>query len=165
MFEGVDSLDCIEPMGGDNQFGYCRIPGTEEFYVWGRCVDVCPESPYPGIELLRLASSSETLDLYSTVIEDRDTQLDERRDGLWRGGILGGVGVAGGAVGVGELCVASGSWNWGVGCVIVLLAVAADLGLTGWGFFDAYDANSDLNDPNGLNASAAELFGRLHEQQ
>ena len=37
LFDGTDSLDCAEPAGGDNHFGYCRIPGTQEFYVWGEC--------------------------------------------------------------------------------------------------------------------------------
>ena len=63
VFEGMEELDCSEPKGGDNHFGYCLIPGTDEFYLWGECVGVCPHGPYPGIQLVTVQASDQILDL------------------------------------------------------------------------------------------------------
>ena len=53
-FIGMDSLNCTEPYGGDLSYGYCRIPGTLQFYVWGKCTTPCPDSLYPDVEILQL---------------------------------------------------------------------------------------------------------------
>ena len=157
-FDGVDSLGCAEPAGGDNHFGYCRIPGTQEFYVWGECTDPCPAGQYPGIELMTLGGSEVALELFRDVIDERDKNLDDRTEGWWRGGMLGGLGVAGGATGIGTACVVAGSWNLGVGCGLVLLGVGGAGILSYLGFKDAVDANNNLNDPQGLNFSAQDIF-------
>lgn len=165
LFEGVDSLDCAEPAGGDNHFGYCRIPGTQEFYVWGECLEECPDGQYAGIELMTLEGSEAALGLYRDVIDERDINLDERTKGWWRGGLLGGLGVGGAATGITTACIVSGTWNFGVGCGLVLLGVGAAGVLSYLGFKDAGDANDNLNDPLGLNFSAQDLFEIIREEK
>lgn len=157
-FDGAESLNCSEPAGGDNHFGYCRIPGTQDFYVWGECTDTCPEGQYAGIELMTLGGSETALNLYRDVINERDKNFDDRTEGWWRGGILGGLGVGGGAAGITGACILAGSWNFGVGCGLVLLGVGAAGFLSFSGFKDAIDANSNLNSPTGLHFSAQDLF-------
>ena len=62
---------------------------------------------------------------------------------------------------VGLACFVGGAFTWGTSCGLAILAVATDGVLAGWGFFDGLGANTALNDPNGLNASAEDLFRRL----
>ncbi len=163
-FDGVDSLDCAEPAAGDNHFGYCRIAGTQDFYVWGECVAECPGGEFEGIELLKIEGSDSALALFRDVIDERDKKLDDRTDGWWRGGILGGLGVAGGATGIGAACLVASSWTFGIGCGLVLLGVGGAGLLSYLGFKDAYDAHQDLNDPQGLNFSAQDLFTIISEE-
>ena len=73
MFEGIDSLDCAEPMSGDNHYGYCRIPGTQEFYAWGECTSECPASPYPGIQIMTVFDADSAI--FREVIDGRDTSI------------------------------------------------------------------------------------------
>ena len=160
-FDGVDSLSCTEPAGGDNHYGYCRIPGTQEFYVWGECVDECTEGQYPGIELMNLEGSDDALSLYRDVIDERDMNLDARGDGWFQGGILGGLGAGAAGAGIPAACIASGVWNMGIGCGLVLLGVGAAGLLSYLGFSDANEANDNLNDPLGLNFSAQDLFQQI----
>jgi hypothetical protein len=160
VFEGADSLDCAEAKGGDNHYGYCRVPGTDQFYVWGECAAACPEGRFPGIEIM-VVTESTTFRNFQDVIDIRDQQKSQRAEGLAIGGGLGLVGVGGGIVGVIETCVVAGSFSLGWGCGLVLLAVGADLIIAGWQFDRGFDADARLNEPLGLDDSARELFEML----
>lgn len=159
MFEGIDSLDCAEPMSGDNHYGYCRIPGTQEFYAWGECTSECPASPYPGIQIMTVFDADSAI--FREVIDGRDTSIEERGKGFSRGGIFGGIGVGLGVPGVIGACWASGSWNFGTGCDIVLGLLAVDALLAGMETKDGFDAHSDLTRANGFEDSAQDLFQQL----
>ncbi len=163
VFEGAESLDCSEPIGGDNHFGYCRVPGTNKFYVWGECAGECPEGEYPGIGIVSVGDS-ETLRNFQEVIRIRDEQIDQRQESLALGGGLGILGLGGGAVGVIEACIVSGAVSFGWGCGLVLLAAGADLAITAWQFDRGFDANERLVQPRGLNDSAKELFDMLRDE-
>ena len=163
VFEGEDSLDCGQPKSGDNHFGFCRIPGTKEFYVWGECDIGCADGPYPGIEIMTVSESDSAL--YRQVVDDRDEAISDRKEGFGQGGILGSLGVALGVPGVIGACVASGSWNFGTGCAIVLGLIGIDAWLTGSGVKKGFDASTDLNETDGLEESAADLFEQLRDAQ
>ncbi|OGO18896.1 MAG: hypothetical protein A2Z14_11115 [Chloroflexi bacterium RBG_16_48_8] len=156
-FLGADSLNCIEPYGGDSKYGYCRIPGTLQYYVWGECTTPCPDSEFGDVEVLILDDST-AVQTYITVINDRDKAYEDRFDGFFTGGVFGAIGVAGGAVGLSEVCIVSGSWNGGTGCVILLMVLGTDAFLTGKSIKGFIDANDDLRKPNGLNDSVIDLF-------
>lgn len=162
-FDGADSLDCAEPQSGDNHFGYCRIPGTREFYAWGECTVECPDGPYPGIQIMTVSEANSAV--FREVLDGRDTSIEERRKGFSRGGILGGIGVGLGVPGVIGACWASGSWNFGTGCVIVLGLLGVDALLAGLETKDGFDAQSDLTRDNGFEDSAKDLFQQLREQE
>ena len=163
VFQGVDSLDCEEPKEGDNHYGYCRIPGTLQFYVWGECIGACPEGPYPGIEIMTVDGGDLTLQLFSKVVDERDQKLDERRKGAMRGGLLGGLGVALGLPAVPAACIVTGGWNLGTGCILVLGALAVDVLLSLFEAGDAVSAHTSLNEPRGLESGAQDLFQMLHD--
>lgn len=162
-FEGIESLDCAEPMSGDNHYGYCRIPGTQEFYVWGECTSECPDGPYPGIQIMTVSQADNAI--FREVIDGRDVSIEERGKSWTRGGILGTIGVGLGVPGVIGACVASGSWNFGTGCVIVLGLLGVDVLLAGMETKDGFDAHSDLTRENGFEDSAQDLFQLLQEQE
>jgi len=162
VFHGIDSLNCIEPHAGDLEYGYCRIPGTFQYYIWGQCTTPCPESPYLNVEVL-LLDDSFALQNYKEVIDKRERAFDDRVDKTLYGGVFGTVGLAGGIVGVGEACFVSGSWNGGTGCIIVLGALGVDGLLTYINFKKGHNANNDLNRPNGLNDSAEDIFELIRQ--
>jgi len=85
-FRGWEDLDCGDLRGGDNRFGYCDIPGTDTYYVWGPCRDVCPEGSYPGVELWIV---SESFDLFEYIM--LVDQRDDARDDIIQGFGLGRV--------------------------------------------------------------------------
>jgi len=161
IFRGIDSLDCSEPMSGDNHYRYCRIPGTMEFHAWGECTAECPDGPYPGIQIVTVSEAESAL--YRDVIDGRDDSIAERRTGFGRGGILGGAGVGLGVPAIGAACIGAGGWNFGTGCVLVLAALAVDAWLVGADVKDAIDAHSDLTRENGFEDSAQDLFEQLGE--
>ena len=159
VFEGIDSLDCAQPKKGDNHYGYCRIPGTQEFYAWGECVAECPEGPYPGIQIITVSEADSTL--FRAVIDGRNTSLAERGKGFGRGGVLGFLGVGLGVPGVIKACIAMGSWNMGKGCLVVLGVVAVDAVIAVLDVKDGTDAHSELTERNGYEDSAQDLFQQL----
>ena len=163
VFEGMDSLDCTEPMEGDDHYGYCRIPETQQFYVWGECIDTCPDGPYPGIQIMTVEGSNTTLQIFREVVDKRGQKLVDRTKGIARGGVLGGLGVAVGIPGIPTACIVSGSWNGGTGCLLLLLGLGADGFLAWLETSDGIKANTSLNKPLGLNDSAQDLFQMLHE--
>ena len=161
VFEGAESLDCAEALGGDNHCGYCRVPGTNQFYFWGECGPACPDGRFPGIEIMTV-TDSETLRNFQDVVDLRDQQFSQRQEGFIIGGGLGVLGVGGGAVGVIEACIVSGAFSLGWGCGLVLLAAGADLAITAWQFDRGFDADRRLNQPQGLDDSAKDLFDMFH---
>lgn len=161
VFEGADSLDCAEPQSGDNHFGYCRIPGTNQFYAWGECAATCPEGNFPGIEIMTV-TESETFRNFQAVVDIRGQQYSQREEGLIIGGGLGVLGIGGGVVGVIETCIVSSAISLGWGCAAVLLTVGVDLAISAWQFDRGLEANTRLNEPLGLEDSSQDLFEMLH---
>ena len=157
-FRGEDDLDCAQPKAGDNRFGYCNIPGTQDFYVWGECASNCPESPYPGIEVMVVSEDDSTL--FREVINKRETAQDDRREGTLIGGLLGGVGGGLGIPATVALCLGTGGW----GCLIAGGIVAIDLIVAGFNLNKGADANNDLREPNGLEDSAVDQFQQLRAE-
>jgi len=162
VFEGIDSLDCAQPKKGDNHYGYCRIPETQEFHAWGECPSECPDGPYPGIQIITVTEAESAL--YRDVIDGRDTSMQERSKGFGRGGVLGGIGAGLGVPGVIAACWGTGSWSFGTGCALVLAVLAVDGLLVGLDVKDGIDAHSDLTEQNGFEDSAQDLFQQLQEQ-
>lgn len=72
VFHSIDGLNCGEPFGGDLRYGYCRIPGTFQYYIWGQCTTPCPESPDLNVEVL-LLDDSFALQNYKEVIDKRES--------------------------------------------------------------------------------------------
>jgi len=107
-------------------------------------------------------TESETLRNFQDVVEIRDQQYSQREEGFIIGGGLGVLGVGGGAVGVIETCIVGGAFSLGWGCALVLLAARADLAITAWQFDRGLDADRRLNQPQGLDDSAQDLFDMFH---
>lgn len=157
-FQGAASLNCSQPYAGDNHYGYCLIPGTQEVYVWGECEAECPDGPYPGIEILRVPFAESAV--FMAVIDGRDTAMDQRREGTVRGSVLGGLGASLGIPGIIEVCGATGPW----GCALAVGAVVVD-GLLAWDqYSDGRAADTELNEPRrGYEFSAEDQFRLLRQ--
>jgi hypothetical protein len=155
----VDSLNCGEPQGGDDHFGYCLRGGTQEVYVWGQCADECPEGPYPGTEIL-LASYADS-EIFRDVIDLRDTAREERRQGRTIGGFLGGVGAALGVPGTVGVCIEMGVWP----CLIAVGIVLVDGGTAAFAYSSGERADDRLSGPSGLESSAQDQFQQLRAEQ
>ena len=154
-FRGEDDLDCAQPKAGDNNFGYCNIPGTQDFYVWGECPSDCPDSPYPGIELIIV--SKDDSELFREVINKLETAQDVRRESNFIGGFLGGVGAGLGIPTVVAVCLGTGGW----GCVLAGGILLIDLGVSSFELIKGAGANRELTEPNGLEESAVDQFQQL----
>jgi len=158
VFPGADNLDCTQPIRGDNHYGYCLIPGTNEIYAWGECGDECPGGPYPGIEVLRVPFAESAV--YMAVIDGRDDAMEGRQEGTLRGGVLGGLGVSLGIPGIIEVCAASAGWA----CALAVGIVLVD-GVLAWDeLSDGRAADNELNEPRrGYEFSAEDQFRLLRE--
>jgi hypothetical protein len=158
-FEGADSLDCGEPQAGDNHFGYCLVlGGSGEVYVWGECPSECPEGPYPGIEILRVPFEDSAI--FRDVIDLRDTNREQRRQGRTIGGYLGGIGAALGIPGTVGVCIKLGVWP----CFIAAGIVLVDGGIAALAYSSGQDADERLNSPFGLEFSAEDQFRLLRAE-
>jgi hypothetical protein len=104
----------------------------------------------------------ETLRNFQYVVEIRDRQYFQREEGFIIGGGLGVLGVGRGAVGVIETCIISGAFSLGRGCALLLLAAGAYLAIAAWQFDRGFDADRRLNQPQGLDDSAKDLFDMFH---
>ena len=158
VFLGADSLDCTQPIRGDNHFGYCLIPGTNEIYAWGECAGECPDGPYPGIEVLRVPFAENAV--YTAVIDGRDNAMEARQEGTFRGGVLGGLGAGLGIPGIIEVCAASAGWA----CAFAVGIVLVD-GVLAWDQFSGgRAADNELSEPRrGYEFSAEDQFRLLRE--
>lgn len=157
-FRGADDLNCAQPKAGDNHYGYCVIPGTRDFYVWGECSSDCSESPYPGIEVMIVSEDDSVL--YREVVNKRETAQDARRESNFIGGFLGGVGAGLGIPGVAAICISTGGW----GCLIAGGLVAIDIVVAGFELNKGADANKELTERNGLEESAVDHFQQLRDE-
>jgi hypothetical protein len=161
-FLGDDSLHCTEPKGGDDHFGFCRIPGTTRYYIWGECEIPCPDNYYDEIEIL-IVEHSDTFDDFRIVAENRAQAYDDRFDNYVVGGASGVTGIIAGIPAVAKVCIVSGAWSWGWGCILAVALVGADIFVTGRGLKKGHDADESLQDPLGLEFSIRDLFSQLQD--
>jgi hypothetical protein len=159
-FQGIESLSCAEPQAGDNHFGYCLVQaGNGDVYVWGECASDCPEEPYPGIEILRVAFEDSAI--FRDVIDRRDAALATRRQGTFRGRVLGGLGATLGSRGASAICVGSGGWA----CAFAVGVVVVDFVLAWDEYRQGSEADARLGAPTGLEFSAEDQFRLLREER
>jgi hypothetical protein len=114
-FKGADDLDCQEPMVDDAVYGYCKIPGTQQYYIWTTCVESCPESPYRGT-LVKRVDDSLLVQEFVLLINGRDAAKSSRDD--FR---IAGVGLGLGELIVGGLtfagaCIVGSAFSFGTTC-------------------------------------------------
>lgn len=158
-FQGAGSLNCAEPQGGDNHFGYCLVlAGNGDVYTWGECAANCPDGPYPGIEILRVPSADSAI--FRDVIDKRDAVMAARQQGTFRGRVLGGLGATLGIRGAAAVCLASAGW----GCALAVGAVVVDLVIAWDESRQGREADARLNAPTGLEFSAEDQFRQLREE-
>ena len=98
-FKGAEDLDCEEPKVDDPVYGYCKIPGTEQYYIWTPCVESCPESPYSGALIKRVEDSLQFQE-FRLLIDGRDMAQSQRDD----------FRIVGVGLGFGELL--RSRWGW-----------------------------------------------------
>ena len=84
-FQGAEDLDCGSPQVDDPRYGYCSIPGTNQYYIWVPCEGPCPDSPYLGMQVRRVDDSSEL---------QRFINLANQRSNSGAGFGLGGIGYS-----------------------------------------------------------------------
>jgi len=163
-FQGADDLDCEGPIGGDNRFGYCSIPDSDLYYIWGKCTEPCPDGEYPGIEIRVVGDSSEYRD-FTELVRQRDTQLEKRGgSSAWAAGIAG-VDVLGAALGwEAAKCVAGAEVTLGVSCIGFVLTVGTGIVVAAKLGVDYLAANHELTKDGGLNDQATDKFADLREQ-
>jgi hypothetical protein len=116
-FKGAEDLDCQEPMVDDAVYGYCKIPGTQQYYIWIPCVESCPESPYRGA-LVKRVEDSLLFQEFRLLIDGRDAAQSTRNDfrivgvGLGLGELLiGGLTFAG-------ACLVGSAFSFGTTCAV-----------------------------------------------
>ena len=163
-FQGSDDLDCEGPIGGDNHFGYCSIPDSDLYYVWGECAQTCPDAEYPGIEIRIVGDSSEYRD-FIEVIRQRDAQLDRRVASSGWAALAAGVDGLGALLGwEAAKCIAAGHVTLGTSCIGFLLLVGGGVITAGTLGANYLAASHELKKEGGLNDQAAAMFGDLREQ-
>lgn len=160
-FQGSDDLDCEGPIGGDEHFGYCSVPDSDQYYVWGECSEPCPGSEYPGIELKVVDDSSDYRD-FVEIISQRDVQLDKKRSsGGWALG-LGGADVVGATLGwEAAECVVGAEVTLGTSCIAFAITLGSGVVAAIKLGADYIGANNALNGEDGLNAQAEAKFADL----
>lgn len=160
-FEGADELDCEQPMAGDNQFGFCAIPGSNEYYVWGLCEDECPKGQYPGIELMTVTDSSALRD-FVFIVAQRDAMIEKKADsGWWAAGFAAGDVVVGALAWEAAKCVVAGEITFGASCVGFVVGFGVGVVATGKGIWDYLQADHELDKEGGLNESASDKFQEM----
>jgi len=143
-FHGSEDLNCGEPRGGDESFGYCAIPESNQYYVWGPCQGPCPESSYPGVELLPVGDSSELRD-YMAIIEQRDAAGHTRNDGFITGGVVVFFEGIGAVLGFGPACIVGTTFTLGTSCVAYLALVGSATAGAGWAISTGIRGYNDFN--------------------
>jgi hypothetical protein len=150
-FLGADSLLCEEPAGGDNHFGFCAIPGSNQYYVWAECTATCPDGPYPGVELRVVTDSTELRD-YILIINDLDQAIESKKEGSRQGWVLGLFDFVGGVLGFGAACGLGSEFTFGWSCVGWFLTAGGG-GIGSYLGFDKYADNNIQQETLGRSAS------------
>jgi hypothetical protein len=163
-FQGADDLDCEGPIGGDDHFGYCSIPDSDLYYVWGECAVPCPDSEFPGIEIMVVADSSEYRD-FTEVVRQRDTQLEKRgASSAWAAG-LAGLDLLGAALGWETAkCIIGAEVTLGTSCIGFLVLVGGGLMAAGKEVADYLAADRELTRQGGLKEQATDKLADLRGQ-
>lgn len=160
-FQGADDLDCEGPIGGDNHFGYCSIPNSDLYYVWGECSVPCPEGEYPGIEIRAVEDSSAYRDFVDAV-NMRTTVLVEKRDSRrWAGGLALAETVGGGLALQGAKCLVGAKFTFGATCIGLAITIGAGAVAIVKSVTDYLSADRELNRDGGLNDAARNRFDEL----
>jgi len=156
-FLGADSLQCGDPTGGDDHFGFCAIPGSNQYYIWAECSSQCPDGPYPGVEL-RLVADSSALRDYMIIIKDLDQAIESKKEGSRQGWGLGLFDFVGGVLGFGAACGFGSEFTFGLSCVGWLLTVSGG----GIGSYLGFDKYADYNvQQETLGRSASDKFREI----
>lgn len=155
-FKGAEDLDCQEPMVDDAVYGYCKIPGTQQYYIWTPCIESCPESPYRGV-LVKRVDDSLMVQEFRLLIDGRDSAKSTRDD--FR---IVGVGLGFGELIVGGLtfaaaCLVGSAFSFGTTCAAWFGTAA----LAGGGVWYSGSRASDEGDTMGSKEDAAR--GRFDE--
>ena len=160
-FQRAADLDCEGPIGGDNQYGYCSIPDSDLYYVWGECAVPCPNGQYPGIEIRIVEDSSEFRD-FAWIIGQRDVQLDKRRDsGGWAAIFAAGDVIGGMLAWKAAECIVAGHITGGASCIGLLVTLGVGVGAATKMGADYFTADHELNREHGLNDQARDNFEDL----
>ena len=158
-FKGAEDLDCQEPMVDDPVYGYCKIPGTQQYYIWTPCVESCPESPYRGV-LVKRVDDSLLFQEFGLLINGRDAAQSTRDD--FR--ILG-VGLGLGELIIGGLtfaaaCLVGSAFSFGTTCAVWFGTV----GLAGGGvWYSGSRAMGEGDTMKGKQDAARERFDEIPE--
>ena len=157
-FRGADDLDCEQPLGGDDHFGFCAIPGSDQYYVWGPCENECPAGKHPGIELKRVSDSSDLRD-FIIIDSERDAMIERKADsGWWAGGFAAGDVVGGALAWEAAQCVVAGEITFGASCVAFVVGLGVGVVAAGKAIVDYIKADHELDKEGGLNESAQDKF-------
>ena len=104
-FDGVEDLEGGEPMLDNDVYGYCKIPGTNQYYIWIPCVEACPDSPCYGT-LVKRVDESTVVEEFRTLAKEWDAAKATQDDFMFTG-----VGA-----GLGELII--GGLTFGAACLV-----------------------------------------------
>jgi len=159
-FQGAEDLDCGSPQVDDPRYGYCSIPGTNQYYIWVPCEGPCPDSPYLGMQVRRVDDSSELqrfINLANQRSNSRESEGDFRVVGVGLG--LGEAIV--GALTFGGACLTPlGAFSFGTSCLAWF--VGAGFGLGGIGYSD-YRANEEGAEAVGNEIAMEDTFSSFPE--
>jgi hypothetical protein len=112
-------------------YGYCQIPGTDQYYIWIPCVEGCPDSPYYGTLIKRVDSSS-VVQEFMTLAKERDTAASTQEDFMFTG-----VGAGLGELIIGGLtftaaCIVGTHFSFGTTCAVWFATAGLGLGVVGY---------------------------------
>jgi len=156
-FLGAESLLCGDPKGGDNHFGFCAVPGSDQYYIWAECSSPCPDGPYPGVEL-RLVADTSALRDYMIIIKDLDQAIESKKEGIFQGGALGFLDFLGGVLTFGAACMVGDKFSFGLTCAGFFLTV----GSGGIGAYLGFDKSADSKrEQHRLEESASNKFREM----
>lgn len=113
-FEGAEDLDCEEPMLDDPLYGYCQIPGTKQYFIWIPCVEACPESPYEGVLVKRVAEA----DVHDfQLLADQRADAESSQKDLMAVGVTAGIGdILVGGLTFATMCGFGSAFSFGLSC-------------------------------------------------
>lgn len=143
-FHGWEDLNCGPLRGGDERFGYCEIPDTDTYYVWGPCRGSCPEGSYPGVEVWTVLDSSDLRD-YIALVDQRDDAAEDSVEGFVLGGFVGFFDGVGAVLGFGPACIAGSTFTLGTSCGAYLALVGSATTAAVWGIRNGIRGMGEFN--------------------